>query len=136
MKVTANTAMDIQFFDQSEVPQPRDQIRIEKLTPEPYPDGWRIKVSIEVTPFQERPSLELRIRNEQRVIAELSIIETMHRHMEFTVHVRGVTSPYGPYWAECDLYYEDRLSPQHRVSVPFVISPNAQSQNQQEEVKS
>ena len=89
--------MDIQFVEPDQVPQPREKVRIERLDVQPYPDGWRIKLNVDVTAFQERPSLELRVLRlpEEQPIAELSVIETMHRQMEFTVHVRGVPTPNG-----------------------------------------
>lgn len=114
--------MNIDFFEQKDVPQPRTNIKIERLEARPYPDGWRIKLMIDVTPFQERPSLELRVRTAAgREVAELSVIETMHRSMEFTVHVRGVPSPLGDYVLEADLYYEERTAPQDQQATPFSI---------------
>src|SRR5450631_3789451 len=98
---------NIDFFDQKDVPQPRDKIKIERLQAQPYADGWRVKLTIEVTPFQERPNLEVRLKSVVgQVIADLSIIETMHRLMEFTLHIRGVASPIGDYTAEAALYYD------------------------------
>lgn len=114
--------MELNFFDPGDVPQPRDRVKIEDVRVEPYADRWRIKISIDVTPFQERPSLEIRLRGpESRLAAQLSVIETMHRKMEFTMHVRGMSAPEGAYRAEVDLYYEDRSAPQDRKSVDFEI---------------
>ncbi len=117
--------MNIDFFESADVPQPRDKVRIERFEAQPYPDGWRIRIILDVTPFQERPSLEIRVQTEandgQRRVAELSVIETMTRHMEFTVHIRGVPSPVGQYTAEADLYYENVSAPQDRRAVPFAI---------------
>jgi hypothetical protein len=118
--------MNIDFFEQKDVPRPRAEIKIERLEARPYPDGWRIKLIVEVTPFQERPSLELRVTSaDGREVAELSVIETMHKAMEFTVHVRGVPSPYGDYTLEADLYYEERTAPQDQRSVGFSTRPPA-----------
>jgi len=114
--------MDINFFESSDVPQPKDKIKIEKLEAKPYPDGWRVKVVIEVTPFQVRPNLEIRVKTvEGRVVSELSVIETMHRHMEFTIHIRGVTSPVGAYAVEVDLFYDTPATPQDQRVFPFSI---------------
>ena len=121
--------MDINFFESADVPQPRDKIKIERFEAKPYPDGWRIRIIIEVTPFQERPSLEIRVQTDEqdgkRHVAELSVIETMTRHMEFTVHIRGVPSPVGQYIAEADLYYENLDAPQDRRAVPFTVEAGA-----------
>jgi hypothetical protein len=114
---------NIDFFNPSDVPQPRDKIKVEKLEAVPYPDGWRVKVIVDVTPFQERPNLEIKVRSTgDRLVSELSVIETMIRHMEFTVHIRGVSSPVGDYIAQASLYYgEDITQIQHHMEVPFTI---------------
>lgn len=112
--------MNIELFDSP--PQPRDKVKIERLEVKPYPDGWRVKINVDVTPFQERPSLELYIHTAAgKLIASPSVIETMHAKMEFTVHVRGVPSPDGDYTAEAALYYEDRSAPTDRRQVAFSI---------------
>jgi hypothetical protein len=117
--------MNIDFFEPQDVPQPRANIRIERLDAKPYPDGWRVKLSIDVTPFQERPNLEARVlAADGREVAELSIIETMHKNMEFTVHIRGVPSPVGEYALEVDLYYEDRNAPQDQQRLAFAVPPS------------
>jgi hypothetical protein len=113
----------INFFDEKDVPQPRDRVKIERLEVTPYPDGWRVKLNIEVTPFQERPNLEVRLKTAAgQEIAELSIIETMHKNMEFTLHIRGVPSPFGEYTLETDLYYDDRAHPQQQEAITFSVS--------------
>ncbi|MCC7208137.1 MAG: hypothetical protein IT323_12585, partial [Anaerolineae bacterium] len=64
--------MDLNFFDPGDAPQPRDKVKIEDVRVEPYPDRWRVRLSIDVTPFQERPSLEIRLRGPQsRPMGEL-----------------------------------------------------------------
>lgn len=120
--------MNIDFFDSKDVPQPRANIKIERLEAKPYPDGWRVRLMIDVTPFQERPNLEVRVLTAQgREVAELSIIETMHRVMEFTVHIRGVSTPVGDYVVDAELFYEDRATPQDHQTLPFSIQPPAAS---------
>ncbi len=121
--------MEISFFESADVPQPRDKIKIEHFEAKPYPDGWRVRIILDVTPFQERPSLEIRLQTDdqrgKQHVAELSVIETMTRHMEFTVHIRGVPSPAGEYIAEADLYYESPDAPQDRRTVPFTVEIGA-----------
>ncbi len=114
---------NIDFFHSEDIPQPAEKIKIEALTAVPYPDGWRVKVTLDVTPFQVRPSLEIRVRSQAgRVVSEMSVIETMIRHMEFTVHIRGVESPAGDYVAEAALYYgEDPTLAQHHLETPFSV---------------
>lgn len=115
--------MELNFFESNDIPQPRDQIKIEKLKAAPYPDGWRVRVGVDVTPFQERPSLEINLFTAQgKNVAQLSVIETMHRSMEFTIHIRGVQSQIGDYILRAELYYDERTHVQHQMETPFSIS--------------
>ncbi len=114
--------MELNFFESNDIPQPRDQIKIEKLTAAPYPDGWRVRVGVDVTPFQERPSLEINlITADDKSVAQLSVIETMHRSMEFTIHIRGIARPEGRYILRAELYYEERTQVQHQQEIQFDI---------------
>src|SRR5690349_18412908 len=114
---------NIDFFSQNDVPQPREKIKIESIEAKPYPDGWRVRIVVDVTPFQERPSLEISVRSEQgHVVSELSVIETMVRHMEFPGHIRGVQSPFGEYGARASLYFgEDPAGVQHSLETAFAV---------------
>lgn len=115
--------MDIQFFDNSDlVPQPKDKIKIESLEATPYPDRSRVFVEIKVTPFQVRPNLILvATDDDNRTVADLSIIETMHSNMEFTLHIRNKPDPAGQYQLVAELFYETRNPPQDRKTVNFDI---------------
>jgi hypothetical protein len=118
---------DINFFDSDDVPQPRDRVKIERLTATAYPDGWRVRIGVDVTPFQERPSLEITVETtDGRPLTpvQLSVIETMHRSMEFTIHIRGVPSPAGQYIVRAELYYETLTAPQDHAETPFSIAGN------------
>jgi len=110
------------FNDPNQVPQPRDEIRIEEVVATPYPDRHRVHVDLKITPFQERPNLLLVVRDaQQRVISELDVIATMHAHMEFTIHIRNVEDPAGEYNLYIELFYETRKPPQDTYSGTFTI---------------
>lgn len=115
--------MDIHLFDNSEqVPQPKNQIRIQSVEVTPYPDRFRVHVHLKVTPFQERPNLVLAIHDDSdHVVSEISIIETMHADMEFTLHIRGKTDPAGAYSLTADLFYETKNPPQDRHIEAFIV---------------
>jgi hypothetical protein len=114
--------MDIPIFPTDKVPQPKDSIRIEAVEIVPYPDRFRIFINIKVTPFLERPNLLLVAHGEEdRIVSELNIIETMHHDMEFTMHLRNVTEPAGVYTLTADLFYETRNPPQDRVIESFIV---------------
>jgi hypothetical protein len=99
--------MDIFFQDPTETPLPPGDVRIRQFTATPWPDGRRVRIYLEVDPFQKRPSAEVAISNEQgEVVAEVSIIESMIRKMEFNMHLRQATI-FGKYVVEVKVYYEN-----------------------------
>jgi hypothetical protein len=119
--------MEIPIFPTDRAPKPREEVRIEAITITPYPDRFRVHVHIIVTPFIERPNLLLVAHNEDdKLVSELNIIETMHHDMEFTLHLRGVSEPAGVYTLSADLFFESRNPPQDRRIETFVI-PQAPS---------
>ncbi len=121
--------MDIQFFDNgNQTPQPREDVRIESVNVTPYPEGLRVHVAVQVTPFRERPNLMLVIHDDDDlVVSELNIIETMHAHMEFTMHLRGVEDPTGAYSLTVELFYETRNPPQDQHLKGFTIEPSTEA---------
>jgi hypothetical protein len=99
--------MDIFFSDPNEIPLPPEEMRILEFKASPYNDGRRVRVYLEVTPFQKRPSVEVNLLDLQlRSIAEVSIIESMTRKMEFTMHLRE-PQPAGSYRVHATVYYEE-----------------------------
>lgn len=111
------------FLDSDQTLLPREQVRISALTAEPYPDGTRVRMQIEITPFQERPNLEIFARKvDGPIVAEMSVIQTMTPHLEFTLHIRGVETRAGSYTLRVELFYADRLNPQDVREIGFQIA--------------
>jgi hypothetical protein len=116
--------VDIELFESEDIPQPPAKVKIERLTATAYPDGWRVRLGVDVTPFLERPNLEITVNaadGRSVVPISLSVIETMHHSMEFTIHIRGVTNPVGQYIAHAELYYGTIDQIQARAETPFDI---------------
>lgn len=83
-----------------------EETRITSLTAAPYPDGYRLRVNIEITPFQQRPHLEVVLNDaNNEEIASSSIIEPLGWKIEFTMHIRGELN--NPYTLEARLFYPD-----------------------------
>lgn len=116
--------MEINLFnDPNLVPQPKKKVKIEEFTATPYPDRFRVRVGLKLTPFQERPNLLIVAnRNDGKQVSDLDIIATMHYDNEFTMHIRGIEDPTGDYTLTAELYYETRNPPQDRKQVEFRIS--------------
>lgn len=124
--------MDIQFYDEDGAPKPKEEVRIELLEVQPYPDRFRIFIHVRITPFLERPNLLLTAHDDQdAVVTELNIIETMHHDMEFTMHIRNRQNTAGVYTLTADLFYERRDPPQDRVVEGFIIPDEDESEAQQ-----
>lgn len=110
------------YFEMDPDRKPRDQVKIETVEIHPYPDRRRVFVHIAVTPFEERPNLLMTARDEaDKIVSEMSVIETMHHDMEFTMHLRGVDEPTGLYTLTATLYYESKNPPQDEVIEAFDI---------------
>jgi hypothetical protein len=83
-----------------------EETHITSLTAEPYPDGERIRVNIEMTPFQTRPYIEVTLTDVQgSEVATASIVEPMGWKLEFTMHLRGAKG--SPFKIEARLFYPD-----------------------------
>jgi len=83
-----------------------EETRITSLTAEPYPDGYRLRVNIGITPFQKRPHIEVNLKDaDGDEVASTSIVEPMSWKLEFTMHIRGELK--NPYTLEAKLFYPD-----------------------------
>jgi hypothetical protein len=98
--------MDIFFRDPNEIPLPPEEVRLHELKAEPWPDGRRVKIYLEVDPFQKRPSADLFISNAAgEEVAYANILETISRKMEINMHLREA-SPGGEYTVRAVVYYQ------------------------------
>ena len=103
--------MDIFFTDPNDIPLPPEEVRIRNFRAEPWPDKRRVRVYLEITPFQKRPNGEIEICNaEGNEVASLTIIETIDPKMDLTVHLR-VAEPAGSYTASAVIYYYEAEEP-------------------------
>jgi hypothetical protein len=105
---------DIPLYDETEeVPAPRmrQDVRFTTVAVKPYSDGRRVKLSFALTPFEERPSVDMAVTNvEGREVASLSLIEAMDTQFDFTVHLRG-PEPRGEHVLHLTLFYLESDEP-------------------------
>jgi hypothetical protein len=98
--------MDFFFPEDSLNRMTPEETRILALSAEPYPDGYRLRVNLEITPFQKRPHIEAFLTDaDGNEIACTSLIEPMSWKLEFTMHIRGELN--NPYTVEARLFYPD-----------------------------
>jgi hypothetical protein len=84
-----------------------EETKILSLTAEPYEDGRRVRVNIEMSPFEKRPHLEFVLADtENKEISSASFVEPMARKLEFTMHLRAKPAD-GPLELTARLFYLD-----------------------------
>lgn len=98
--------MDFFFPEDNLLRMTPEETHITSLSAEPYPDGYRLRVNIEITPFQKRPYIEVTLNDaDGEEIASSSIVEPLTWKLEFTMHIRGELK--NPYTVEAKLFYPD-----------------------------
>jgi hypothetical protein len=116
--------VDIAFLPSSEVPLPPDEIRFRSVRIEPYPDGRRVRVSLEVTPFQMRPNVDIEFLDHTGdVAASAHIIEASEPKMMLTLHFRRKADE-GAYTARLTLGYADQ-EPADVTEMGFELGPGS-----------
>lgn len=84
-----NGCMEFFLPDQEIKRLPPADTRLLNLRAEPYPDGKRLRVSLEITPFQKKPHIELALTDPVgEVAATTSIIEPVAWKLELNLHIR------------------------------------------------
>ena len=81
--------MDAFFLDPQITRLPPESTRILDLRAEPYPEGKRVRVSLELTPFQKRPYIELTLYDpDGNEVSSATIVEPVSWKLELTLHLR------------------------------------------------
>lgn len=123
--------MDIKFFDDPlEQPRPREEVRFRQIGLYLYPDLRRLAFGVELTPFVERPSIEVLIANGEGAPAgSLHVIETITPNFSLTIHLRDKTT-LNPYQLTAVLYYSwpdrEKLEVERREISFEVLQPGEQ----------
>jgi hypothetical protein len=85
---------------------PPEQTRIVALQTEPYPDGDRVRVQLELTPFSARPHIDVTLADVHGTeVASASIVEPISWRLELTLHLRGAKD--SPFTLAAHLFYPD-----------------------------
>lgn len=114
-------AMDFFFPEDNLNRTTPEETHITSLSAEPYPDGYRLHVHIEMTPFQTRPHLEVMLTDSDGdEVASTNIVEPLNWKIEFTMHIRGELK--NPYTLEATLFYPDGPSAEP-VTFNFDVLP-------------
>lgn len=108
-----NLNMDFFFPELSDnggnIPVPPEEMRFLELRAEPVHDDGplRMRVYIEVTPFRQRPHIDLVLSGADGAeIASANIVEPMQRKNVITMHLRGEQKS-GQFTLRARLYYPE-----------------------------
>ena len=98
--------MEIQFFsDPQNQPKSREDVRIKQIGIFVHEDGRRLSFGLELTPFLERPCIDVEITNGKGQEAGLlSVIEQMDPNFSLVLHLRDEES-IDPYQLRAVIYY-------------------------------
>ena len=101
-----NCRMDFFFPEDDLQRMTPEETHITSLAAEPYADGERVRVNMEITPFQVRPYIEIAVTDAGgNEVATASIVEPMGWKLELTMHLRGAR--HSPFKIEARLFYPD-----------------------------
>jgi hypothetical protein len=105
-------------------------MRFTTVTAKPYTDGRRVRLGFKLTPFLERPCVDIAVTNAAGdEVAALSLIEAMDTEFEFTLHLRG-PEPQGEHTAHLTMFYTagDDAASEHQIvderNFNFFIAPS------------
>ena len=88
---------------------PPSSTRLIDRRAEPSPDGKRLKVGLDLTPFQEKPYLDLELTGPSgESLATTSIVEPVNWNLELNLHIRkSVRDTQGKYKLTAIISYPD-----------------------------
>lgn len=111
-------------FEPPEDGLPPQEVRILSLRAEPWPeDSRRVRIHLEITPFIERPNMDVSIQDQNgNEVSSISIIENIEINITFTMHIRSEEVS-GVYTAAAGLYYPDHGTVDQK-SISFEITEN------------
>ena len=84
-----NNRMEFFINDPNIDRRPPAETRLLNLRAEMGPDGKRMRINLELTPFQQKPDIELSLADSEGIeVASASIIEPVSWKLELTLHIR------------------------------------------------
>jgi hypothetical protein len=98
--------LDIFFNDPNVVRLPPEEVRLREVRIMVQADTGRVKIHLELTPFQKRPNITVSITSASgKEAARATILETMLTRLELTMHLRE-PDPGSEYSVETTVFYQ------------------------------
>jgi hypothetical protein len=103
--------MDIFFNNPNVVRLPPEEVRLREVHITDLPKSGRVKIHLELTPFQKRPDISVSITSfSGKEAARTTILETMLTKLELTMHLREPELG-REYTVETTVYYQKLPQP-------------------------
>lgn len=114
--------MRIEFFDDpQQQPRGREDVRMEQIGLYVHPDERRVTFGLKLTPFLERPSIQVEITNgDNQPAGALSVIETLTTKFSLIIHLRDERVN-NPYQLTATVYYATPDTDRQNVDQQTVI---------------
>ena len=97
------------FHPQDDAVEPKD-VKILSLNAKTLENPQKVRVTVQVTPFQSLPDLFFAIYDEQNgtEVSSVNMIESVLDQINFVMHIRkNMDSIVGPYKLVCQVIYRD-----------------------------
>lgn len=118
-------------MDPAESPLPPDKVSFRQLEAKALQDGRRVRLSMEIAPFQERPTIEIKVSNpEGALVATSSVVEIVEPRMTLTLHLRGSLVA-GLYTVYATLGYPERM-PVDEAETDFTLPTSSANRPSQD----
>lgn len=86
----AGEGLDLNLVEPDEIPLPPEKVRMREILATPLADGRRVRISVRMTPFLERPTLGLAILAPGgEILSETTVVEVDQATLELTMHLRA-----------------------------------------------
>jgi hypothetical protein len=103
---------------------PSADVRFLNLEAIPDPDFKRLKINLELTPFQQRPEIELTLNDSNGVeVASASIIEPVNWKLELNLHIRKNSTKVQRYTLNTILLYPELGEVDRRTLIIEIPNP-------------
>lgn len=103
--------MSIFFVDPDEARLPPGEVRLKSVKVTPIISVGRVRIELELTPFQQRPNVDLTITDLTGTeAAKTTILEAMLSKLELTMHIRQ-PEPGQEYQLDTRVYYQKLPQP-------------------------
>jgi hypothetical protein len=103
---------------------PPVETRLLGLRAEASPDGKRLRVVMDLTPFQQRPCIELSLTDSAgNEVASASVVEPVGWKLELTLHIRKTGATAGTYNLAASLSYPELGEVDRRSLTIEILTP-------------